>query len=90
VLHIAVQDIGNGFDATVGMPGKTLDVIFGFIRAKIIEQQEGVEFGDLAEAEDPIEMNAGALDDGFWFEYQFDCSCIHNDASFIQTCRQWS
>jgi hypothetical protein len=32
------EDIGNGLDPAVRMPGKTSQVIFGYVVAKIVEE----------------------------------------------------
>ncbi len=42
VLDVAAQDVGDGLDAAVGMPGEALEVVVGLVRAEVVEQQERV------------------------------------------------
>ena len=44
VFDTAGQDIGNGFDAAVRVPGKACAVIAGIVTAEIVEEQEGIKF----------------------------------------------
>jgi hypothetical protein len=59
VLNVPVEHIG--LDAAVRVPGKSAPVIVGVVGAEGVEQQEGIELGDLREAERALEMDAGAL-----------------------------
>src|SRR5581483_6363190 len=59
VLDGAGEHISNGFDAAVRMPRKAGAIIVRPVVAEIVEQQERVEFGRIAEAERAIELHAG-------------------------------
>ncbi len=61
MLNVPVEHIGDGLDAAVRVPGKSAPVIVGVVRAEGVEEQEGIELGDLREAERALEMDAGAL-----------------------------
>jgi hypothetical protein len=60
-----MKNIRDGLDPPVRMPRKTLDIVLRVARPKIIEKQEWIERGDLAEAEGPFKVNTGSLDRGF-------------------------
>ena len=55
---LPLQHIGDGFDAAVRMPGKTLEIFRGIIGAKIVQEEKGIELGHLVVAEGPVEMDA--------------------------------
>jgi hypothetical protein len=61
MFHVALENVGNRLDASVGMPGKTFAVMVGRIGSKIIQHQKRVEFGGLARAEDSIQMDSSPL-----------------------------
>ena len=62
VLHRSGEHVGDGLDAAVRMPGKARQIILGNIVAEIIEQQEGIEIGGVAESESAAQMHAGAFE----------------------------
>src|SRR5271169_1918819 len=51
VLNRAGQDVGDGFDAAMWMPGKSGRVIVGVIVTEIVQQEKWIEFPGLAEAD---------------------------------------
>jgi hypothetical protein len=65
VGHLAGQNVGDGLDAPVGVPREAGHVIGRVVAAKVVQQQEGIEFGGLAEAEGALQANASAFDGGF-------------------------
>src|SRR5580692_540580 len=58
VLHSSRQDVGDGFDAAMGMPGKSSEIILRNVVAEVIQQKERVEFLGVSEAEGPPKMHA--------------------------------
>ena len=72
--HIAPEDVGDGLDAAVGMSGESFAVILRVVRTKVVEHQEGIETGRLAETEDPPEVHTGPFDNGFGFDDRSDFS----------------
>ncbi len=58
--NAAGQDISNGFDAAMGMPGEAGQIGRGDVVAEVVEEEEGVEVGDVAEAECALQMRAPA------------------------------
>jgi hypothetical protein len=64
VVDGAGQDIGDGLDAAVRVPGKAGAVVVGPVVAEIIEQQERIEFTGLAKTEGAAQLDAGALHGG--------------------------
>jgi hypothetical protein len=79
MFHVPGEDIGDGLDAPVGVPWKALKVVFGGVRAKIIQQQEGIEHGNLTEPQGPVKMHPGPLRHGFAFENLLDLSGFGHD-----------
>jgi hypothetical protein len=59
------QDIGNSFNAAVGMPGEPFEIIVGVVTAKIVQEEKGIELGHLVIAEGPVEVDPGTLQRGF-------------------------
>ena len=78
VLDGAGEDVGDGFDAAMRMPGEAGEVIVGNVVAEIVEQEEGIEVGGVAEAERAAEMDARAFDGGFGFDEALDGSNGHD------------
>jgi len=58
------QDIGDRFDAAVGMPGKTGAIRCRIVVPEVIEQQEGIGLGGVAKAEGAPEVYPGPFDGG--------------------------
>ena len=68
VLHGAGEDVGDGFDAAMGMPGEAGQVIGGDIVAEIVEEKKGIEVGGVAEAERAAQVHARAFECGLGFD----------------------
>ncbi len=66
VLHGSGEDVGDGLDPAVRMPGKARQIIRGNVVAEIVEQQERVEIGGVAEAEGAAQMHSCALQASVW------------------------
>ncbi len=64
MLNGACQNVSNGFDAAMRMPGETLEVLRRVVIAEIVHHQERVGQRRIAEAEDAMEMNAGPFTGG--------------------------
>jgi hypothetical protein len=54
VFDLPADDISDRFDAAVGMPGKSFDVMFRVTGTEIIEEQERIEGMDLTKTEGPL------------------------------------
>ena len=59
VVHRSPQDIGDGFDAAMGVPGKTGPIIVGAIVTEIVQQKKWIELAGLAKAEGPPQLYSG-------------------------------
>ena len=68
VAHGAGQHVGDGFDPPVRVPREPREVVGGALIAEVVEEQEGVEFGGLSEAEGAMELDPGALHGGLGFD----------------------
>ena len=64
VLDGAGEDVGDGFDAAVGVPREAGEVVLGDVVAEIVEEEERVEVGGVAEAERAAQVNARAFEVG--------------------------
>ena len=62
VLHGSGEDVGDGLDAAVGMPREARQVILRNVVAEVVEEQERVEVGCVAEAERAAQMHARAFE----------------------------
>ena len=62
VLDGPGEDVGNGLDPAMRMPRESGQIILRDIIAKIIEQEERVELGRVAEAERAAQMHARAFE----------------------------
>ena len=77
VLDGPGENVGDGLDAAVRMPGKPGEVVFGHVVAEIVEQEKGVELRGVAEAERAAEMHAGAFDGGLGLDQALDGANRH-------------
>ena len=64
VLDGSGEHVGDGLDAAMRMPGKAGEIVLGNVVAEVVEQQERVEVGGVAEAEGAAQMHAGAFERG--------------------------
>jgi hypothetical protein len=64
VFNGAAQDISDGLDAAMGMPGKAGEIIARPVVAEIVEQQERIGLLGVAETEGAAQFHAGAFDGG--------------------------
>ena len=64
VLHRAIQDIGDGLDAAMRMPGEAGEIVLRVVVAEIVEQQKRIGLGSLAETKGAAQLDAGAFHGG--------------------------
>ena len=62
VLHGPGEDVGDRLDAAVRVPGETGQVILRDVIAEVIEEEERVEVGRVAEAERAAQVHACAFE----------------------------
>ena len=77
VLDGAGEHVGDGLDAAMRMPGEAGEVVLGDVVAEVVEQEERIEVGGVAEAEGAAEMDAGAFEGGLGFDKPLDGSNGH-------------
>ena len=77
VLDGAGEDVGDGLDAAMRMPGEAGQVVLRDVVAEIVEQEERIEVGGVAETERAAQMDAGAFEGGLGFDQTFDGSNGH-------------
>jgi hypothetical protein len=56
------------------MPWEAREIIRWILIAKIVQQQERIELGGLAEAESALQLYTRTFDGGFCFKNLFDCT----------------
>ena len=79
VRDLTGEDISDGLDAAVRMPGEAGEIIRRILVTEIVEQQERIELVGLAEAEGALELDAGALDGGLGFKDLFHGTKRHGE-----------
>ena len=62
------KNVGDGLDAAVGMPGEAGQIILGNVVAEVVEQQERVEIGSVAETECAAQVHARAFQGRLGFD----------------------
>ena len=77
MLHGSSQDVGDGLNAAVRVPGKARQVVFGHVVAEIVEQEEGIEIGRIAESEGAPQVHPGAFQGWLGFDQPLDRSNGH-------------
>ena len=65
MLDLALENIGNGLDAAVRVPGKALAVGVGIVIPEVVQEQEGIAHRRIGEPEGAVEMDAGTFDGRF-------------------------
>src|SRR3954468_13159589 len=71
------EDIGDGLDAAVWVPGESGNVVCGILVPEVVEEQEWIELFCFAETKGALELNACSLNGGLGFENVFDCTKRH-------------
>ena len=64
MLHVAIQHVGEGNEAPVGMVWKTSDVVVRVLAAKLVEHEEGVQVSQRRGANGAMDRNACSLGEG--------------------------
>ena len=59
MLDITFEDIGDGLDSPVRVPGKSFEILLGLIGTEIVEEQEGVILVCIVKTKGPFEMDSG-------------------------------
>ncbi len=77
MLDASRKHVGDRFDAAMRVPGKSLEVLGRVVVAEIVEQQEGIEFTGIAEAEAALQLHAGAFERRLRSQDFFDGSYGH-------------
>ena len=77
VLDLTFQDIGDGFNAAMGMPGKALCIFLRVIIAKIIHHQKRIKIRRLAKAENTVQMHPRPFHCWSGFICEFDRTDRH-------------
>ncbi|MEJ2266867.1 MAG: hypothetical protein P8X95_25770 [Anaerolineales bacterium] len=72
VADVALQHVGDGFNAAVGMGGKANRGAFdGIVESKMVKQEKGVEGVGPAGPKGAQQAHAGAFDDHLRFDNLF-------------------
>jgi hypothetical protein len=67
MLNGSGQDVRNGLDTPVRVPGKAGEIVIGNIVSEIIQEQERIELGRVAEPESPAQTHPGTFQRGLRF-----------------------
>src|SRR6476646_12116389 len=58
VLHSSGEHVRDGLNSTVGVPRKSRQIVFGNVVAEVVEKEEWVEIGCVAESERTAQVHA--------------------------------
>jgi hypothetical protein len=75
--HGSRQNIRDGLNAAMGMPGKAVEVILRNVIAEVVEEQKWIEIGGVAEAEGAAEVHACPFECGLGFTKVLDGTDRH-------------
>src|SRR5207244_10865065 len=89
VVHRPREDVGDGFDPAMGVPGEPREVVLGVLVAKVVEQEKGIELFGIAEAERAAQPHAGPLDGRLRLDNSLDWSNGHDSSSDSQVAALW-
>src|ERR1700683_3195396 len=78
MFHRPGQNIRDCFNAAMRMPGKSRQIIFRNVVAKIVEQKKWVEFFRISKAESAAQMHARAFQRGLGLNQLFNWRDRHN------------
>ena len=87
VLDGSGEHVGDGLDAAMRMPGKSGEIVFGNVVAEVVEQEEGIEVGGVAETEGAAQMHARAFEGGLGLDEALHRSNRHE--SLLEDSRHW-
>ncbi len=68
VFDGAGENVGDGLDAAMRVPGKAVEVVLRDVVAEVVEQEERIEVVGVAEAEGAAEMDSGAFEGRLGFD----------------------
>src|SRR5205814_214330 len=77
MLDRSRENVRDRFNPAVRMPRETCEVILRNVVAEVIQQEERVEVGRVAEAEGSTQMHAGPFTSGLGFNQSFNRSNRH-------------
>src|SRR6185436_9770785 len=77
MLDRAGEDVGDRLDPAMRMPRKPGHVVARAVVAEIVEQQEWIELGGIAEAERALQLDAGAFNGRGGVQQRLDGSDGH-------------
>src|SRR5690348_15843480 len=69
VVHGSSQDMCYGFDPAMRMPGEARQIVGGNIVAEVVEQQERIEIGRIAEPKRTPEVHPGSFERRFGLDH---------------------
>src|SRR5215471_9071120 len=69
MLHRPRENVRNRLDPTMGMPWETGEILLRNVVAEVVEEQERIEIGRVAETERPAQMYTRAFDRGLGFDH---------------------
>jgi hypothetical protein len=78
MFDLSGQDIGDGLDTAVRVPGEAGAVVFRVLVPEIVEQQERIELSGVPESKRPLQLDPGAFAGGFGLHDSLDRSHRHD------------
>src|SRR5215470_1483519 len=77
VFYGASEDVSDGLDTAMRVPGKSREIVFGDIVPEVIEEQEGIEVGGAAESECAAQVDTRAFHRRLGFDETLDRTDRH-------------
>src|ERR1700757_2813793 len=81
--------VGDGFYASMGVPGKSGQIVLGNVVAEVVEQEERIEVVGVAETKSPAEMHPGAFQCWLGLNEPLDGSNRHWDLQYEVCLNVW-
>src|SRR6266478_4500491 len=72
MFNRSCKHVSDGFNATMGMPGKACQVIVWDVVSKIVQEQKWIEIRRVAKTEGPPQMHPCPLQSGFGLDHSLD------------------
>src|ERR1700687_4320675 len=76
MLDLATQHVGDGLHPPMGMPRKSVQVLLRLVRAKVVEQEEGIALLRWSDADHAMQVDARTFDGGAAFDALANASVL--------------
>jgi len=78
MLHSSGQNVRDGLDPAVRMPGKACQIVLRNVVAEVVQQEEWIEIGGVTETKGASQMHARAFEGRLGFHQALNGSNRHD------------